>query len=192
MIPLKNSLENIVNKEFDPIDKKIDDLNNKLSHNLSFDDIKIKLTNSETQINKILQTYDKLSKNELSIEEKYLFAQFLTNLYNKSSKLIDIDLHFNINMDKIKDYIKQMKSSNIHEKVIGIDNFMSLAHTNNSFLIELVAINNSISNRGKQSTNDDIYTNYLRWKIPFDTYIVDKLNEIRNRKGLSRFKYQEM
>jgi len=87
-----------------------------------------------------------------------------------------------------------MQSSNIHDKIIGIDNFMSLAHSNSALLPDLLAIINGVDykyNRGYFITDEDI-DKLFEWRNFVSNKIINKLNEIRNKKGLPRFRYEDM
>ena len=122
-----------IDKSFKPISERVDELNLKLS-----------LRNVKLQIDDILQRYDKFSKNEMDTEEKIMFANYLINIYNSANKLCNVSICFDIDDKKVESTINLMKSSNIHNKVIGIDNFMALSHTLNALLVSLVLIINNI------------------------------------------------
>ncbi len=196
MIPLTNpdkkSIESIFNKSFDPISQKITDLENKLNEKTKTNRLIDKnmnaiLSNIEIQVNKILQTYNKLSRNELSFEKKYQFAQYLINLYNNANRIVKVKEISGIDDNRIDISIKLMKSSDIHDKVIGIDNFISLAHTTGTLLTDLLAINNNF-----YLTNYDDITEeeqpaadkFVIWRKKLNISVIDKLNKIRNRRGL--------
>ncbi len=185
-------------ERFNPLENKIDIIKEKFIFGAECDipdpNLKIKLQNAEIQTDKILQTYDKLSKNELSLEEKYRFATYLTNIYKKADRIGNIGNTFNVNKEKINDTIKLIQSSDIHDKVIGIDNFIALSHTSSTLLPDLLVIVNGVNYKYKIGyciTDEDI-DKLFEWRILVDKKIVDKLNEIRERKGLSRFKYEDM
>lgn len=190
---IKSNYEKIVDKHFIPLEDKI----NKLSHSeflnrITFDTTP-KLEKAEIQIFNTIKKYDNLQR--MSIEEKYQFAQYLLNLYNKVNNIIDIKRNFTIDKTSVDITIELLQSPDIHNKVIGIDNFMSLAHTNSTLLPELFAIIYDVKNR--YNPTDDEYDEqdfklYLKWLIKIDKKIVIELNHIRNRKGLSRIRYKEM
>lgn len=212
----EESIEKVINNHFDTLEDKVDNIKEKLvfekEYDISDPNLKIKLQNAEIQINKILQTYDKLSKNELTLEEKYIFATYLVNIFNKANNILTnlleikseyerkYDMYytanlyntFNINKEKIVDALELLQSSDIHNKVIGIDNFMSLAHTNSTLLPELISLINGVTVLHIKEIDDEILDYYFDWRNKVDENIVKKLNEIRERKGLSRFKYENM
>ena len=194
----KHSIEKVFNEHFDPVEDKIDNIKEKIIFGAECDtpdpDLKIKLHNVEIQINKIIEDYDKLSRNGMSLEEKYKFATYLINIFKKADKIASIGNIFNVNKEKIYDTIELMQSSNIHDKVIGIDNFMALSHTNSTLLPDLLAIVNGVCykhNIGYYITDEDI-DKFFDWRSLIDKKIIIKLNEIRKRKGLSRFRYEDM
>lgn len=194
----KESMEKAIGKYFNPLEDRTNDIKESLIFGAECDtpdtNLKIKLLNAEIQINKILQDYDKLSKNELTLEEKYRFATYLINIFKKADKIANIKNTFNIDKEKIDDYIKLMQSSDIHNKVIGIDNFMALSHTNSTLLPDLLAIVNDVGykyNVGYYLIDEDI-DKLFEWRSFVDDKIINKLNEIRTRKGLSKFRYEDM
>ena len=194
----EESIKKVINKHFNPLEDKADNIKEKLvfeeEYDISDPNLKIKLQNAEIQINKILQNYDKLSKNELTLEEKYRFATYLTNIYKKVNKIGNIENTFNVNIEKLNASIELMQSSNIHDKIIGIDNFMSLAHSNSVLLPDLLAIINGVGykyKRGYFITDEDI-DKLFEWRNFVSDKIINKLNEIRNKKGLPRFRYEDM
>lgn len=192
------SLKKSVNKHFKPLEDKTNDIKESLIFGAECDipdpNLKIKLQNAEIQINKILQDYDNLSKNKLTTEEIYRFATYLTNIFKKTDKIGNIVNTFNVNKEKIDDTIKLIQSSDIHDIVIGIDNFMALSHTSSTLLPDLLAIINGAAYKHKTGyylTDEDIDI-LFEWRTSIDNKIVNKLNEIRHQKGLSRFKYEDM
>lgn len=194
----KDFIEKVFDEQFKPLEDKIDNINEKFIFGTECDtpdpNLKTKLHNAEIQTNKILQDYDKLSKNELSYEEKYKFATYLINIFKKADKIANIRNTFNVNKEKIDAAIKLIQSSNIQDKVIGIDNFMALAHSNSALLPDLLAIVNGVNyeyNRGYYITDEDI-DELFEWRGVVSNKIINKLNEIRKRKGLSRFSYEDM
>lgn len=207
----KKSIEKIINKHFNSLENKInklnknapfivyteplketEDLSESKTNRLIDKNMNAILSNIEIQVNSILQTYDKLSRNELSLEEIYQFAQYLVNIYNKANITVKIIGSFGINYDKIEKSIKLMKINDTHDKVIGIDNFISLSHTNSALLIDLVAINNNF-----YLTNYDDITEeeqhsadkFIIWRNKLNESVIHKLNKIRNRRELPLFKY---
>jgi len=103
---------------------------------------------AEFQLNKIMNDYDKLSTGKMSWEESKLFANYLINLYNivknKSEKLGDENDSYAPHLIIIKPYVDLMKSDNISDIVIGIDNFISYSHMNSEFLADLILTKNGL------------------------------------------------
>ncbi len=194
----KESIEKSLDKHFNVISQKIDNIKENLVFEAECDipdpNLKTKLYDAEIQINNILQTYDKLSKTELSLEEIYIFATYLINIYKKADRTGNIENTLNVDKEKIDNAIKLIQSHNIHNKIIGIDNFMALSHTNSTLLPDLLAIINGVNYKYKigYCISDEDIDKLFDWRSLIDKKIIDKLNEIRKRKGLSRFKYEDM
>ncbi len=150
-----------------------------------------KLLNTEKQINDIVKIYDNLSLGKLDFEEKWIFANILINLYELVDKKANIIKTFNLelNEEPLLYSIELMKSSDIEDKTIGIDMFMSIAHTNEHILPDLVAISNNVDyeyGKGYALNDYDDIEIFFDWRSKIGDKIVKKLNEIRNRKGLSK------
>lgn len=195
----KESIKTIIDKNFTSISKKVDDI-----------ELKLKLMASEIQIDKILQRYDELSKNEMNIEQKVMFSNYLMTLFENANSILEnmlrvkyeyskkhnisytINLYdtFNMNIDKVISTLELMKSDDIHDRVIGIDNFMSLAHTNSTLLPEIISLVNGVTVLHEE--DDEKVDYYFDWRTKVDRNIVKILNEIHNRKGLTRFRYEDM
>ncbi len=194
------SIKNVVDKSFDSISKKVGII-----------ELKLQLMASEIQIDKILQDYDILSKDKMDVEEKYLFADYLFHIFNRANTILKylleikykyekehnlsyaIDFYdaFNVNKEKIINALELLQSSDIHDRVIGIDNFMSLSHTNSTLLPDLISVINGVTVLYEEA-DDETIVYYFEWRTKVDKHIIEKLNEIRNRKGLSRFSYEDM
>ncbi len=196
----KEKIESVINKEISKLEDKVAVLENKLNrvtkaNRLIDKNMDAILANTIVQVNKVLQTYDELSRNKLSFEEKYQFAQYLINLYNKANRIVEVKRISGIDDSRIDDSIELMKSSDLHDKVIGIDNFISLAHTTGTLLIDLLAINNNF-----YLTNYDDITEeeqsaadkFVLWRKKLNVSVIDKLNKIRNRKGLLEIEDPEL
>lgn len=193
----KESMEKAINKYFSQLEDKTNDIENFIygaECDIPDPNLKIKLLNAEIQINKILQDYSKLSKNELTIEEIYRFATYLTNIFKKADKIANIKVTFNVDKRTIDTSINLMQSSDIHDKVIGIDNFMVLTHTNSTLLPDFLAIVNGVGykyNVGYYLIDEDI-DKLFEWRSSVSDKIINKLNEIRTQKGLSKFRYENI
>ena len=151
-------------------------------------DLKLKLDKAEININNIIGLYDMLSKGELSLEDKYIFSYHLINLYNKSDRIANIKGTFHVD-DSILDYtLGLMKSGDIHDIVIGIDNFMAISHMTSLLIIDLVALDIGvpyIRNDG-YNLNEEEMDIFYRWRSFVSDEIKKKLDDIRNRVGLKR------
>lgn len=190
----KNSIEKVINKHFNTLEDKINNLSQSTENEI-YSELKLKMKKSELQVDKILKCYDKLSKNELTLEEKYIFAITLINIFKNANNRYNIYQSFNVDKIKVNNAIELMISSDIHDKVIGIDNFIALSHSNSALLPDLIALINGITVLYEVSNSkfeDEIIDYYFKWRENVSDKIVEKLNEIRNRKGLSRFKYEYM
>ncbi len=178
-------IKSYANDAFNELECKVDTSITKVDNVF---DLSKKLEKSEFQINEILRKYDKLSRNEMDIEDKYLFANYLINIFNKANNVSSVtiyDMGFGIDNKKLIEAVSLLLSYDIHDKVIGIDNFVSLSHESSILLIELIALVNSVVRL--DGVQEEIY---LNWLYRVDNNVVKKLNEIRNRKGLEPFKYE--
>ncbi len=189
MIPLTNpdkkSIKSLVNKSFDPISQKIDNLiTNKTQKEVNVLELEIeqKFRNAELQLNNIINTYNKISKNELSYEDIYIFSYKLLNLYNKANKIYNIREIFDIPKKSLDYSIELMKNDNIHDKTIGIDMFIGIAHSETVLLIILITLNAGINIFLIRNIESE--DKYFNWQDKISNDIIDKLNEIRNRKEL--------
>ena len=193
------------------IEKSLNKIDDKLTFMINNVELDLKLMNSEVQIDKILMIYDELSNNNLTFEEKYLFANYLINIFEQSNNILkkklkiknsyaiehnlqystDIYDTFNINKETLTNSLELLKSSDINDKVIGIDIFMVLSHSNSTLLPELISILNGVTLLHEE-VEDETQDYYFEWRKKVSNKIIKKLNEIRNQKGLSRFKYEDM
>lgn len=158
---------------------------------LKLDNLKLKLDKAEININNIIELYDMLSKGELSLEDKYIFSYHLINLYNKADRIANIKETFHVE-DLVLDYtLGLMKSSDLHEIVIGIDNFMAFSHMTSLLIVDLVALDIGvpyIHNDG-YNLNEEEMDIFYRWRSFVSDKIKNKLDEIRNRAGLKRISH---
>jgi len=154
---------------------------------------------AELQIKKIMDDYDKLSNGKMSWEETKLFSNYLINSYNivksKSEKLGDEDDNNAPHLITIKPYIDLMKSNDIHEVKIGIDNFISYSHMNAEFLADLILTKNGLwyelqnfqINTSEELSKTDKYyfleNNYDHSNIQVIHFIAKYFEDIRNKLG---------
>ncbi len=141
-------------------------------------DITLRMRNIESQTDKILQNYDKLSQNKLDFEEKIIFANNLLNLYNKNKKQVN---HLDVPEESLQNTIQLLSSNNIHDKTIGIDNFMGLAHYNDLLLLSLL---HAEADKDFINISDEELDDEWKWKTQLSSKIITRLNEIRHRQGL--------
>lgn len=200
------SINKIVNDRFNILRQKA----NKISE---LAELKLKLKNSEIQINNILKKYDKLSSDLMNIEEKYMFANYLINIFENANKKFDISKYFDVDDKKLETVIKLMKSDDIHDKVIGIDNFMSLSHTLEALIINIILIINNINYKfisdydiyqklgeGDRYYEFDDVSEIEKEKVKYlynytekiSNNFIEKLNYFRNRKGLKNMKFETL
>jgi len=193
------------------IEKSLNKIDDKLTSMINDVELELKLMNSEVQIDKILMIYEELSNNNLTFEEKYLFANYLINIFEQSNNILkkklkikyssamehnlyystDIYDTFDINKETLTNSLELLKSSDINDKVIGIDIFMVLSHSNSTLLPELISILNGVTLLHEE-VEDETQDYYFEWREKVSNKIIKKLNEIRNQKGLSKFKYENM
>lgn len=193
------------------IEKSLNKIDDKLTSMINNVELELKLMNSEVQIDKILMIYEELSNNNLTFEEKYLFANYLINIFEQSNNILkkklkiknsyamehnlqystDIYDTFNVNKETLTNSLELLKSSDINNKVIGIDIFMALSHSNSTLLPELISILNGVTLL-HEDVEDETQDYYFEWREKISNKIIKKLNEIRTQKGLSRFKYEDM
>lgn len=130
----------------------------------------------------IVNNYDKLTTNEMEDVDVILFSEYLVQLYQKDNKAKDsVTQIIEISHPYLKDSLKKLKSKNVKNKIIGIDMFMSVCHSN-PFIIDLVLSNLKYLYLTSTDLADDI--NLVI--IDIELEVIRRLNEIRNRKGLSQ------
>ncbi len=154
---------------------------------------------TELQIKKIMNDYIKLSTEKMSWEESKTFANYLINLYeivkSKSEKLGDENDNNAPHLIIIKPYIDLMKSDDIHDVVIGIDNFISYSHMNAEFLADLILTKNGLFyelanfqiNTSEELSKTDKYyfleNDYDHSNIQVIHFIAEYFEDIRNKLG---------
>ncbi len=145
--------------------------------------------------NKLIKRYDDLSLNKLSYEEKIIFSNHLLSLYQKAKKVMNSDvLHTDVDSTSLMTAIEMMKSSDIHDKVIGIDLIFSLTHQGSHFLYDILCNSNGLDfvNAYLNATRQTVDIKDIREidKVLNEIFL-NKLEEIRNRRGFIKLKYSK-